>query len=445
MILIKNIRTVNEGEIEKKDILIKEKFIFKISEPGEHKTTTDIEKIIDGEGKTLFPGIIDMHVHFREPGLTHKAETSSETKAALTGGVTSYAEMPNTIPKTIGVCELRQKYNTGKAKSYINYSYFLGGFNENTDTVKQYDNTKIPGVKIFMGTSTGSMQISDAVKLEVFKQNNLQIVAHCEDDEIINKNTAQYIEKYGDEIPFKYHSNIRSEEACYKSSFEAVELANKYNSKLHIAHISTEKELSLFDRESDVRKKQITSEVCIHHLWFNEDDYNSKGSLIKWNPAVKKESDRLALIQGLKDNTIDIVVTDHAPHTFEEKQQPYTKAPSGGPMIQHSLQAMITLSEQGHFPLELIAEKMCHNPALLYNIEKRGFIKEGFYADLVIVDMTKKHTVSKENILYKCGWSPMEGVTFGSSINTVLVNGELIYDSGLYNEKVKGMALEFQL
>ncbi len=443
MILIKNVQIINEGSTKSGSLLIKNQQIEKIYTETEPETPAGTEKIIDGQGFWLMPGVIDMHVHFREPGLTQKGDTESETKAALAGGVSSFAEMPNTLPKTVGQADLEVKNRIAEKNSYINYSYYIGADENNSAFIASADNRKIPGVKVFMGASTGNMQIAGKALDQVYRQNNLRVTAHCEDDEIISKNTEKYRKQFGESIPFKYHPKIRSTEACLKSSREAVGLAKKHNNKLHIAHISTAEELDLIDKNQTLENKQITTEVCIHHLWFNETDYDKKGAFIKWNPAIKSEKDRQALLKAVSDDVIDIIVTDHAPHTFEEKQKPYTQAPSGAPMIQHSLQAALELSKQGRFSKEKVVEKMCHHPARLFGIQNRGFIREGYFADLTIVNPDTRYTVDKNNILYKCGWSPMEGETFSTRPVYVFVNGKLLYENGKFSNKGQGMALEF--
>ncbi len=442
MVLIKNANIVNEHSIYKGSVLVNGNKIERI-----YKGVADLPegdaKIIDATGLFLMPGVIDMHVHFREPGLTYKADTESESRAALAGGVTSYAEMPNTVPKTIGIDELNHKFNVSSENSYINFSYYMGVFKNNFDFINSIDNDKVPGVKVFMGASTGNMQVGDSVLEKLYSQKKHRITAHCEDDSIIEKNTEFYKSKFGDSIPFEYHPKIRSNEACLSSSVKAINLAKEYGSRLHIAHVSTAEEADLFEANENPKLKQVTAEVCAHHLWFNSDDYKAKGSLIKWNPAIKDEADRLALIKALKDNRIDIIVTDHAPHSFEEKQGDYTKVPSGAPMIQHSLQVAFELHKQGHFSLEMVVDKMCHKPAELFGIKNRGYIREGYYGDLVLLNPNKKYTVSKENILYKCGWSPLEGTTFSSTVEYVLVNGALLYDKGKIGNKGQGMPLVF--
>jgi dihydroorotase len=443
MILIKNVQIINEARTKAGSLLIKNHLIEKIYTEPEPAIPEGTEKVIDGQGFWLMPGVIDMHVHFREPGLTHKADTESETKAALAGGITSFAEMPNTNPKTIGQAEWEAKSRIAEKNSYINYSYYIGADENNADFIAAADSRRIPGVKVFMGASTGNMQIAGKALDKVYNQNNLRITAHCEDDEIIRQNLEKYRTEYGETIPFKFHSKIRSTEACLKSSKEAVSLAKKHDSKLHIAHISTAEELELITNSQALEEKKITTEVCIHHLWFNDKDYDKKGAFIKWNPAIKSEKDRQALLQAVNEDVIDIIVTDHAPHTLEEKQKPYTQAPSGAPMIQHSLQAALELSKQGYFTKEKVVEKMCHHPARLFGIKKRGFLREGYFADLTIINPDAQYTVNKNNILYKCGWSPMEGEIFTSKPEYVFVNGKLLYENGNFSNKGQAMPLEF--
>jgi len=399
------------------------------------------------------PGAIDDQVHFREPGLTHKGEIYTEAKAAVAGGVTSYMEQPNTNPPAITVEELEKKYTRASQCSLANYSFLMGTTNSNYDELQKVDYSKVAGVKIFMGSSTGNMLVDDKKALEnVFTNVNAIIVTHCEDDPMIKDRQKQIIEQYGEDIPAYFHPIIRSEEACFKSSSFAVELAKKCNTRLHVFHISSAKELALFTNKIPLKQKRITSEVCIHHLWFSDEDYQTKGNLIKWNPSVKTVYDREKLFAAMLDGTIDVIATDHAPHTIDEKSQSYLKAPSGGPLVQHSIQAMLDFYDQKKISLPMIVQKMSHNVADLFNIEKRGYIREGYYADLVLVDLKKSQTVSKENILYKCGWSPFEGHTFKSSIAKTFVNGHLVYDAsaslstgnGKFDESKFGKRLLFK-
>lgn len=439
--LIKNATIVNEGKIFRANVLIENNIISKISE---NEIDVKADQTIDAEGNYLFPGCIDDQVHFREPGLTHKGEIYSEAKAAVAGGVTSYMEMPNTIPNVFTQKLLEEKYHRAAEVSLANYSFFMGASNDNIDEVLKTNPKNVCGIKVFMGSSTGNMLVDKRETLEaLFSKCNLLIAAHCEDEDIIKHNMAEYKEKYGENVPVEYHPLIRSEDACYKSSALAVELAKKHNTRLHILHISTAKELALFDNKIPLKQKRITAEACIHHLWFSDEDYKTKGPFIKWNPAIKTSADRAAILQGVLDNKIDVIATDHAPHTLEEKQQTYFKAPSGGPLIQHSLIAMLELHHQGKISLEKIAEKMAHAVADCFQIEKRGYIREGYFADLVLVDLNSPWTVDKSNILYKCGWSPFEGLVFHSRISHTFVNGNLVYDNGNFNESKKGKRLTF--
>ena len=438
--LIKNASIVNEGKIYTSDVLIEKERIQQISENIE--IDADVE--IDASGKYLFPGIIDDQVHFREPGLTHKANIYTESKAAIAGGITSFMEMPNTNPQSLTQELLEEKFKIAESTSLANYTFFMGVSNNNLEEVLKTDPKTVGALKIFMGSSTGDMLVDDRKVLEeIFEKSPMLIAVHCEDEDTIKNNIQKAKNQYGEDIPISEHPNIRSAEACYKSSSMAVELAKKYNTRLHVFHLSTEKELELFDNTIPLSEKRITAEVCIHHLWFNEDKYKEKGTHIKWNPAVKKESDRSALFQALLDDKLDVIATDHAPHTLEEKSNTYFKAPSGGPLVQHALPAMIEFYKQEKISLEKIVEKMCHNPAILFQIEERGYVKEGFYADLVLVDLEQPWRVTKDNILYKCGWSPFEGDTFTSKVSHTFVNGHLAYDNGIFNESVKGKRLEF--
>ncbi|MCF8447823.1 MAG: dihydroorotase [Bacteroidia bacterium] len=423
------------------DVLIKGKFIEKIERQG---IAMPADQVIDAQGKYLFPGLIDDQVHFREPGLTHKGEIYTEARAAVAGGVTSFMEMPNTVPSATTIELLEEKYTRASACSLANYSFFMGTTNTNLEELLKVDDTKICGVKIFMGSSTGDMLVDDPKALEaIFSQVKSLIATHCESDPLIKKNQAEIIAQFGENIDASYHPKIRSEEACYLSSSFAVELAKKHGTRLHILHISTEKELALFDPNIPLLQKKITAEACVHHLWFSDEDYKTKGNFIKWNPAVKKASDRDAILQAVIDNRIDVIATDHAPHTMEEKSATYLKAPSGGPLVQHSLNALLELHHQGKLSLERIAEKAAHNVAMLFEIDRRGFIREGFYADLVLVDLNQEYEVSKSNILYKCGWSPFEGQTFHSKVTHTFVNGHLAYENGQLSESELGMRLKF--
>jgi dihydroorotase len=442
-LFIKNVTIVNEKTQFIGSVYIQNGIIQKIYTKDEPQNI-DTEKIINGEGKVLFPGIIDDQVHFREPGLTHKGEMYTEAKAAIAGGITSFMEMPNTKPQATTQEILEEKYEIASEKSLANYSFYMGATNENIEEIKKTDPKKVCGVKVFMGSSTGNMLVNDEIALsKIFSESPVLIATHCEDEETIVNNTAKYKEEYGENMPIKYHPYIRSEEACYKSSSLAVKLAKKYNSRLHILHLSTAKELELFDNTKASKEKRITAEVCVHHLWFSEKDYDKFGTRIKWNPAIKTEKDRLGLIEGLKNNKIDVVATDHAPHTFEEKSNTYFKAPSGGPLVQHSLVAMLELYHQGIISLNDVVNKMCHTPAEIFQVKDRGFIREGYHADLTIVDLDSPWTVSDENSLYKCKWSPFKGTTFKSKVTHTIVNGNIVYDNGSFDESIKGQRLEF--
>jgi len=440
--LIKNATIVNEDEIFVSDILIENGLIKQIER--EIKDAEGAE-IIDATGLHLLPGLIDDQVHFREPGLTHKGEIYTEAKAAVAGGITSYMEMPNTNPQAVTQEELEKKYKRAAEVSLANYSFFMGATNDNIAEIEKIDYTKVCGVKIFMGSSTGNMLVDKKETLEkIFSSVKTLIATHCEDDELIKQNQKRIIEEYGEDLPTYFHPIIRNEEACFASSSMAVELAKKYNTRLHILHISTAKELELFENKTPLKQKRITAEACIHHLWFCDEDYKTKGNFIKWNPAVKTAYDRDKIFEALLDGRIDVIATDHAPHTIEEKSQPYLKAPSGGPLVQHSLQALLDFYHDKKITLQQIVKKASHNVADIFSIDKRGYIREGFYADLVLVDLYKPQTVSKDNILYKCAWSPFEGHTFKSSIITTFVNGNKIYDKGTFNEIIKGERLLFK-
>ncbi len=446
-ILISDASIVNDGRIIKGSFLIEIGLISDIFIEGENNSDLSVLQditVIDAHDKYLIPGVIDDQVHFREPGLTSKGDLHSESRAAVAGGVTSFMEMPNTDPKAVTIELLEQKFDLASQKSLANYSFFLGATNDNMEEIEKADPSRICGLKVFMGASTGNMLVDNPQILEkIFQQSRLLVAIHSEDEEIIRHNLKNYIERYGEGIPISAHWLIRSEEACFKSTQRAVELAKRYGTRLHILHLSTAKELELLVGVSALRDKNITAEVCIHHLWFDERDYAKFGSKIKWNPAIKTENDKNALLQGLLENKIDIIATDHAPHTWEEKQYPYLKCPSGGPLVQHSLVAMMELSRQGKISIEKIVEKMCHNPAILYRIKNRGYIRTGFFADLVLIDPDARWKVDKSNILYKCGWSPFEGQTFSSKVTHTFVNGLPIYENGKFDESVKGMRLEF--
>jgi dihydroorotase len=439
--LIKNATIVNENMIFKGDVLIENEIIIAIS--SEITPTKNVE-IIDAKGRYLIPGFIDDQVHFREPGLTHKATIATESRAAIAGGITTFIEMPNTVPQAVTQNLLEDKFKIAAKDSYANYSFMFGGTNNNLEELLKTDPEKVAGIKLFLGSSTGDMLVDNQEVLEkIFSSTKMIISVHCEDEATIKKNTATYIEKYGDDIPMKYHPAIRSEEACYLSSSKAIALAKKTGARLHVFHLSTEKETHLFRNDIPLEEKQITSEVCIHHLWFSDQDYEEKGTHIKWNPAVKTEADRQGLWKALLDDRIDVLATDHAPHTLEEKNNSYTKAPSGGPLVQHAVIALLEKVKEGVIPIEKLVEKMSHNPAKLFQIEKRGFIKEGYFADLVLIDTNKPQTVSKDNILYKSGWSPFEGSTFSSTITHTFVNGNLMYNNGIFNDEIKGKRITF--
>ena len=438
--LIKNINVVDSEEIKKLDILIKGQFIDKIDF---NISEFNGCKIIDGKNKFLFPGLIDDQVHFREPGLTHKGTIYSESRAAVAGGVTSYFEMPNTNPQTTTIENLKNKFDIAANNSLANFSFMFGGTNSNLSEIKKIDFNQIPGIKLFLGSSTGDMLVDDYEVIEdIMKFSKVPVVVHSEDEGIIKNNLNKYLEKYGDNIPIEYHPKIRSEEACLKSTLKIIDLAKKCNSRLHVFHLSTKSESKLFEI-LPLENKNITSEVCIHHLSFNNLDYKEKGAFIKWNPAVKSELDQDALWEALNSDRIDIVATDHAPHTLEEKQNNYLNCPSGGPLVQHSLIVMFEHYLNKKITLQKIVEKMCNNPANIFNVNKRGYIKEGYFADLVILDPNKKQTISSDNILYKCGWSPFEGETFNSVITHTFVNGHLAYNNGNLDDSKLGMKISF--
>jgi dihydroorotase len=439
--LIKNATIINENSKFVSDLLIKEGKIEKIDR---NISVESNHEVVDAEGLLLLPGCIDDQVHFREPGLTHKANIFTESRAAVAGGITSFMEMPNTVPSAVTIEELEKKYAIAQNTSLANYSFYLGTTNSNIEEIKRINPLEICGVKIFMGSSTGDMLVDDPQALEdVFHYSPTIITTHCEDDPLIKQNFQKYIEEYGETLPAKFHPLIRNEEACYKSSSFAVSLAKKYNSRLHILHISTEKELELFTNQIPLKDKRITAEACIHHLWFSDEDYDRLGNFIKWNPAVKKASDRDAIMKAVNENVIDVIATDHAPHTFDEKSQIYSKAPSGGPLVQYALLAMLEKVKEGKITIEKVVEKMCHAPAELFQVSKRGFVREGYFADLVLVNPSNAITVSKELILSKCNWSPFEGYTFSNSIDSTFVNGELVYSKGQIIDNSQGSRLSF--
>ncbi|MDN3606136.1 dihydroorotase [Kaistella yonginensis] len=440
-ILIKNATIINENQIFESDLLIENDVISKIEK---NISEEDVDQIIDASGKHLLPGIIDDQVHFREPGLTWKGDIETESKAAVAGGVTSFMEQPNTVPNAVTQELLEEKYSIAAEKSFANYSFMMGGTNDNLEEVLKTNPRNVAGIKLFLGSSTGNMLVDDPETLEkIFSSTKMLIAVHCEDEATIRKNTELAKEKYGDDIPVDLHHLIRSEEACFISSSKAVELAEKTGARLHIFHISTAKETELFRNDIPLKDKKITAEVCVHHLTFTNDDYEFKGNFIKWNPAVKTQKDKDGLWKAVLDNRIDVIATDHAPHTLAEKSQKYLQAPSGGPLVQHSLNVMLESFRNNKISLEKIVEKMCHNPAILFQIEKRGFIKEGYKADLVLVDLNESYTVSKANILYKCGWSPLEGTVFHSKITHTFVNGFLAFENGNFSTEKRGERLLF--
>jgi dihydroorotase len=433
-VLIKNARIVNEGTIFNGEVLIENEFIKTIADTINAKDPNCI--VIDAKGNYLIPGAIDDQVHFREPGLTHKGTIETESRAAVAGGITSFIEQPNTVPNAVTQERLEEKYQIASETSYANYSFMMGGTNDNLEEILKTNPRNVAGLKLFLGSSTGDMLVDSSASLEsIFSTTKLLIAVHSEDENTVKENLEKFKLQYGDDIPVKFHPEIRSVEACYKSTKRIIELAKRTGARLHVFHLSTAKELDLFTNKIPLEEKQITAEVCIHHLWFSDQDYETKGNLIKWNPAVKSADDREALWKALLDDRIDVIATDHAPHTLEEKQQVYTKAPSGGPLVQHAVVAMFEAYHNGKISIEKIVEKMAHNPAKIFKIEKRGFIREGYYADLAIVNPAFPWSVSKENILYKCAWSPFEGTNFKSRITHTFVNGTLVYE----NEKVKNL------
>ena len=437
--LIKNINLVSSEDIKKLDVLVIDRLIEKID--SNIKISPEF-KVIDGEGKFLFPGLIDDQVHFREPGLTHKGSIFTESRAAVAGGVTSYFEMPNTIPQTTTIDNLNDKFKIASKNSLANYSFMFGGTNSNFDQIKRLDFNQIPAIKLFLGSSTGDMLIDNYDVIEnIMKISKVPVVVHSEDESIIKNNLEKYIKIYGEDIPVEIHPLIRSEEACLKSTLKIINLAKKCKSRLHVFHLSTKLESELFEK-IPIEDKNITSEVCIHHLSFNDSNYKEKGSLIKWNPSIKTKSDQDGLWSALNSDKIDIIATDHAPHTFTEKQNKYLECPSGGPLVQHSLIVMFEHFLNKRISLEKIVEKMCNNPATIFKINKRGFIKEGYYADLAILDPKKSQTISSKNIFYKCGWSPFEGKTFNSTVTHTFVNGHLAFKSGVINDSKLGMKID---
>ncbi len=443
-----NATIVNEGIIFKGTVYIKDGIIADIAKSGESDSDINTNDFIEinAEGKHLLPGVIDDQVHFREPGLTNKGEIYTESKAAVAGGITSYMEMPNTVPQTLTQELLEDKYQLAKEKSLANYSFYMGVSNDNAAEVLKTDSKNVCGIKIFLGASTGNMLVNKLATIEeIFSNTKMLIAVHCEEESIIKSNTELYKAKYGEDIPFEAHSAIRSREACYTSSYFAVQLAKKHNTRLHLFHLSTSDEMNLLDNTIPIEEKHITAEVCVHHLWFSNKDYEEKGAFIKWNPSIKTEEDREALFNAVLNGKIDVIATDHAPHTIEEKQNKYLSAPSGGPLVQHSLPAMLDFQHHFKITLEKIVEMMCHNPARLFRIDKRGYIRKGYHADLVLVDLNSPWKVDKSNILYKCGWSPFEGHTFLSKITHTFVNGNLVYNNGTFDESSRGERLTFNV
>lgn len=438
--LISGATIVNEGAQFIGNVLVENGRISKVSK---NRIEANDATTINAEGLLLLPGVIDDQVHFREPGLTHKGDIASESRAAVAGGITSFMEMPNTKPATTTIELLEEKFEIAAKTSYANYSFYIGATNENLDVISKIDPKSTCGVKVFMGSSTGNMLVDERKTLEgIFAESPTIVTTHCEDEATIRRNLAEFQARYGEAIPVEAHPLIRSNEACVRSTDLAISLASKYGSRLHVLHLSTREEMALFDTKP-LAEKKITGEVCVHHLWFSDKDYAQRGNFIKWNPAVKSEADRDALRDALKAGKLDVVATDHAPHTFEEKSNPYLTAPSGGPSVQHSLPLMLELAKQGFYTIEEVVNKMCHAPATLFQVAERGFIREGYFADLVLVDPSSSWTISKENILYKCGWSPFDGVTLSNRIKTTFVNGEIAYSDGVVCDKQLGMRLTF--
>ncbi len=444
--LLINAQCINEGSIFKAHIAIENGLIKKIINVDDIESLSIVvtNNTINLEGLYLIPGIIDDQVHFREPGLTNKGELYTEAKAAVAGGITSFMEMPNTVPSAITVELLEQKYQRASEVSLANYSFYMGTSNNNIEEVMDIDPQKVCGIKIFMGSSSGDMLVDNPISLEnIFKYAKTIITTHCEVNTMIKEKAAYYRNIFGDNIPVWYHPHIRSREACYLSSAYAIDLATKYNARLHILHISTAEETRLFTNDKPLSEKRITAEACIHHLWFSDVDYKTRGNFIKWNPAIKTVYDRDEIFNALLDNRIDVIATDHAPHTLAEKQQSYWKAPSGGPLVQHALQAMLEFYHQGKITLPRIVEKMCHNPAILFQKDRRGYIREGYYADFAVVDLNDENTVDKSTLLYKCGWSPFEGYTFRSKVRHTFVNGNHVYSNGIFDERNMGHRMIF--
>lgn len=440
-VIVRNALIINENSRAEADVLIRAGRIERI---GQSISSAGAVKEIDASGLVLLPGVIDDQVHFREPGLTHKGDLYTEPRAAVAGGITSYMEMPNTVPSAVTIEKLEEKYSRAAQVSLANFSFYMGTTNSNIEEVKRVNPATMCGVKIFMGSSTGDMLVDDPKALEdIFRFSPTIITTHCEDDPMIKQNVSRFRDQYGDNIPVAMHPLIRSEESCFKSSSFAVDLAKRTGARLHILHISTAKELDLFRNDIPMEQKRITAEACIHHLWFSDQDYAEKGNFIKWNPAVKTAADRAAIRQALLDDRIDVIATDHAPHTLGEKQQAYLKAPSGGPLVQHALPAMLDMVKEGWISLEKVVEKMAHKPAILFDVKERGFVREGYHADLVLADLNSPWTVAKENILYKCGWSPFEGHRFSAQVTHTFINGNLVYERGRFDENAVGMRLAF--
>lgn len=443
--LIKNVRIINEGRSYQGAVLINGEMIEAVYE-GEvpSEIIAETNDVVDGQGKWLLPGCIDDQVHFREPGLTYKADIYSESRAAVAGGVTSFMDMPNTKPQTTTIENLEWKFNRAAETSAANYSFFFGGTNDNMEEIRRLDRSRVPGLKLFLGSSTGNMLVDKKDALErIFSESDLLIAVHAEKEEIIKRNIAYYTQKYGEDLDISFHSKIRSEEACYASSSEAVELATRLGTRLHILHLSTAKETTLLDNKLPLKDKKITGEVCVHHLWFHDGDYALFGNRIKWNPSIKTLADRTALREAVNNDKIDIIATDHAPHLLSEKEGSCLKAASGGPLVQHSLIVMLELAVEGRFTYEKVVDKMAHKPAELFHIDRRGYIRPGYYADLVLIDPNKTWTVSKENILTKCGWSPFEGYTFHHAVDTTWVNGEIVWQDGQIRDNVHGKELKY--
>ena len=444
--IIKDATIINEGLKYPGSVLIEDERISKVFP---HKLPANFDfsgiTIIDASGKYLIPGVIDDQVHFREPGLLHKGEIATESRAAAAGGVTTYMEMPNTNPQAVSQSELQKKYDRAREVSAVNYSFYMGATNDNLEEVLKTDPSNVCGIKIFMGSSTGNMLVDDENTLaEIFRNAHTLVATHCEDEKTIQQNLENARVKYGELVPMTEHGHIRSDEACYLSSAKAVELASKFGTRLHVLHLSSAKEMSLF-QPGPVKDKNITAEVCVHHLWFDDRDYEKLGTRIKWNPAIKTLKDKEALWEALLTDKIDVIATDHAPHTIEEKNNSYFKAPSGGPLVQHSLVAMLELSKKGLIPVEKVIQKMCHAPADLFRIVERGYIREGYFADLVLIDPKKSWVVSPENILYKCGWSPFDGIEFSHKVDTTFVNGKMVYSNEIVHQPVFGQRILFNV